>query len=192
MRYPRSAGSIHTDHFGESHLFRSLNPAIAYKDLVVCAPSDSNRLFALDAFAGQLLWSSEEASDIVHLLGVGQDYLLASGERLYWFQIHDGQLRGQFPEPYRDAVRHARPQLRGYGRGILANDLVYWPTRDAIYVFRQRPLQTETGWMPVLQRAPIDLHLHQAHGGNLAVAGNVLLVATPDELIALGPHGGRR
>jgi hypothetical protein len=46
--------------------------------------------------------------------------------------------------------------------------------------------------MPIADRAPIDLRLHKAHGGNLAVSANVLLIATPDELIALDPYGKRR
>src|SRR5262249_29172539 len=66
--------------------------------------------------------------------------------------------------------------LEGYGRGLLAGDLIYWPTRSEIQVLDQR-----TG----LQAGP-PIRLQQAYhtrGGNLAAGGGYLIVAQGDGLV---------
>jgi hypothetical protein len=83
----------------------------------------------------------------------------------------------------------ARPSPRGFGRGLLAADKVYWPTEDAIYVFWQRPQQTVWGWEPWPARAPISLAAYGVRSGNLIAAGDVLLVAGTRELVAFNPFG---
>jgi hypothetical protein len=113
--------------------------------------------------------------DVVHLLGVADDHLIASGHRLYWI--------GLGPE---DAGRVIRvvpdsQEKLGYGRGILAGDCVYWPTRETIHVFDRR-----TG----RQKKEIPLGPRGVRSGNLAVGGGQLLIAGTDELVALGPQRG--
>jgi len=71
--------------------------------------------------------------------------------------------------------------LRGYGRGVLAGERIYWPTRDRIYVFDQRgPRQT---------RQPIDLAPLGLTGGNLLIYRDVLLIAAADSLSAFNTSG---
>ena len=50
-----------------------------------------------------------QAADAVHLLGVAQNRLVASGECLYWFDMTTGQLVGQFPSAFHASAGHARP-----------------------------------------------------------------------------------
>ena len=64
---------------------------------------------------------------------------------------------------------------------MLAGDSVLWPTRDKLYVFDQQTAQP---------RKVIDLAARGVTGGNLLVADGRLLIATDNELIALG--AGRR
>lgn len=111
--------------------FRDLTPCLLYRDLVIVAPSDCEQLFALDANTGILVWASlqDQAADAIHLLGVGEEHLIASGDYLYWFDVYTGRLDAQFPEPHRSLPGLAKPTPHGFGRGILVDKLVYWPTR---------------------------------------------------------------
>jgi outer membrane protein assembly factor BamB len=160
------------------HWQRDLNPCLLDRGTLLVAPADSPRLFAFDAATGQILWQTgTEVEDIVHLLGVVDDQLIASGGRLYWIAT-SGPNRGQ--------IRHLWPEGQekpGYGRGVLASNRVLWPTRQKIYVFDQRTAEP---------KKVIDLVPWGVTGGNLLVAGPRLLIATGTELIALGqPEGGR-
>jgi len=151
---------------------RDLTPCVVHGGTVVVAPSDSPRIFGLDAATGQILWQTgTQVEDVVHLLGVADDRLIASGERLYWISLRledAGRIQHAWPDG------PARP---GFGRGVLAGDRVYWPGRDRIFVFDQataRLLKT------------IDLRPHGLEGGNLLADHGRLMVATGSALIGLG------
>jgi hypothetical protein len=194
VTYPRAAYPPHDGDDALLHPFRDLTPAIVARGVVVCAPSDCRQIFALDAASGQRLWALpvDFCTDVKHLLGVSEDCLLASGNYLYWIDLDRGSPRTQFPAPRRQASGFAMAEPRGYGRGWLEGQRVYWPTRDHIFIFGTQPRVGPGGWLPVMTRAPIDLQLHQAAGGNLVVASGMLLIATADELLAFwagGPGG---
>jgi outer membrane protein assembly factor BamB len=147
---------------------RDLNPCIYWRGLLFVAPSDCQSLLCLEAASGQLLWSTP-ASDIVHLLGIGDGRLIASGQRLWWIDPYTGTVAARFPES-----RKAEPQ--GMGRGVLAGSNIYWPTASEIYVFDQSTARQV--------RQPIQLDQRGASGGNLVVANGHLLVTTADKVIA--------
>ncbi len=186
-RYPRAAFAMDDSEAPSVHYFRDLAPAVVDRDVVYVAPADSDRLFALDAGRGQLLWATPPglAADARYLLGTSGDYLLASGESLYWFDRWDGRPVTQFPAPRAFRPGHAWPEPRGYGRGVLGPNEIYWPTRTAIYVFRITPQAGEGGWTPVLARAPMELAAYGIPSGNLVAGANVLLIASATELVAL-------
>lgn len=175
-RYPRAPLTRDDSRRNGRYLLRDLNPCLVWKDYVIVAPSDSDRIFSLDAATGMLVWDagSGRAEDAVQLLGVGEGNLLAGGDRLYWIDVHSGRERGRFPQ-------RVEVELRGYGRGVLAGQSVLWPTRERIYVLAQdgpRPL-----------RQPIELAPIGMTGGNLVPAGEMLLVAGADRLAAYNPWG---
>jgi tetratricopeptide (TPR) repeat protein len=190
VRYPRS---VYPPRPGQraAHYHRAMTPALVHHDLVFVAPSDCDRLFALDAASGQQLWATaaQMATDVVHLLGVAEGQLIAGGDQLYWFDAYRGTLTAQFPPSNRQSAGFARATPRGYGRGVLAAGQVYWPTIDAIHVFHARPASTAGGGMPIPARAPMNLQLYGLRGGNLVVAEDVLLIAGAEELVALNPYG---
>jgi outer membrane protein assembly factor BamB len=186
-RYPRAPFRSPDPERDDLHFFRDLNPCLVHKDLVIVAPTDCDKIFALDAATGQWIWESG-VTGVVHLLGVGEDRLLASGDYLYWLDVHTGQLAGQFPPPGQNVRGYVRANPPGYGRGVLAGDVVYWPTREYIHVFRQQTVRTETGWMPV-KVGQIELTQRGAGGGNLLIADGVLLIATADRLFAFNEFG---
>lgn len=159
-----------------AHFYRDLTPCVYDRGRVFVAPSDCDRIFALDAGSGRALWEAPHADDAVQLLGVGAGRLIASGDRLWWIDVETGKIMHVWPE---------QPSLRGFGRGLLAKDKVYWPTRDAIYVFDQR------------SGAAIDLidlrrrlrNGQDAMGGNIVTNGEQIVIATPTELLGFSPYG---
>jgi outer membrane protein assembly factor BamB len=192
VKYPRSALAMGDPDVGNGQFFRDLNPCLVWKDLVIVAPGDSDRLYALEAATGQLAWSLPPgvAADAVHLLGAsadaaGQDTLLASGDRLYWIDAHTGRLLAQFPQAGSAGTLSAAPSPRGLGRGVLAGPHVVFPTRESLLVFDQRPVKAELGWQPRSVRE-IPLVPRGVTGGNVVISGGVLLLATGDRLVAFG------
>lgn len=174
------------------HAFRDLTPCLLYRDLVIVAPLDCDRLVALDANTGILIWASlrEQAADAIHLLGVGEDQLIASGDYLYWFDVYTGRLASQFPAPHRGLPGHAKPSPHGYGRGILVDKLVYWPTRESIIVFDQRIRPEMRGRTPE-PIGVLNLASQGATGGNLVPADGFLLIASHNLLSVFDGHGTR-
>ena len=137
-----------------AHWRRDLTPCLYRRGTLFVAPADAPAIFALDAGTGQMLWRID-LEDATHLLGVGGDCLIAGGGRLYWIGLtgpRRGQLRGVWPDS---------EEKPGFGRGVLAGDSVFWPTRERIYVFDQRTAEPKRS---------IDLAALGVVGGNLVVA----------------------
>ncbi|MGD9646765.1 MAG: PQQ-binding-like beta-propeller repeat protein [Pirellulales bacterium] len=153
-----------------AHFHRDLTPCIYHEGRILVAPSDTERILALDAATGELHWETRYAPDALHLLGVGGGHLIASGDRIYWINVASGKLVRYWPDG---------PEPKGYGRGVLADDVVYWPTRDCIYVFSQQSSEL---------KRKIELRQRDEHGtgGNLLVTHDRLLVAAGDRLLAFG------
>jgi outer membrane protein assembly factor BamB len=187
VKYPRSAFTPGDADKSNGQFFRDLTPCLLWKDLAIVAPSDSDRLFALEAATGQLAWSlpPEAASDAIHLLGIGQETLLASGNWLYWIDANTGRLLTQFPQAGPAGAMQAAPSPRGMGRGVLAGQHVIFPTRESLLVFDQRPVRADLGWQP-RQIREIPLVPRGVTGGNVVIANGVLLIATGDRLVAFG------
>jgi outer membrane protein assembly factor BamB len=161
------------------HFYRDLTPCVYYHGLLFVAPADSELLLALDAPTGLLVWPTWFAGDVVHLLGVIDGKLVASGDKLWWFDA----LRGKVVSPPGSPRAECFPEggsPKGVGRGLLAAGKVYWPTWDKIYVFDQQADR---------QLYPIDLRVRGAAGGNLVLAGDTLLIATHDRITALRVGG---
>ena len=181
-RYERTTSAVASD--PPSHFGRTLNPCVYARGVVIAAPRDSPSLMAFDAKNGRLLWKSAPMTSYpLHLLGVADDTLLAAGENLWWFNVITGRAYAVWPQPSN------RSGPRGYGRGLLAGDRVYWPTRDNIYVFDQKLVQNGPQFYPV-QRGIIALRRpdlpagQQAEGGNLVAGNGFCLIAGRDRLQA--------
>lgn len=160
-----------------AHFYRDLNPAVYYRGLLLVAPSDCEEIFAVDAASGRMIWETHLAEDTVHLLGVGAGNLLASGDRLWWIDAAGGKVVGRWP----DETPH------GYGRGVLADGRVYWPTREALYVFDQ---QVSNRQQVTMVRGPIALaEDRQASGGNLVPADGMLLIAAASKIYGFRQPG---
>jgi cellulose synthase operon protein C len=96
---------------------------------------------------------------------------------LYWIGLNgadQGRVKHLWPESLRQP---------GYGRGVLADGVVVFPTRDTIYLLDQRTAQV---------RKSIALGPLGATGGNVLPAGGGLLIATGTELIYLHPSASMK
>jgi outer membrane protein assembly factor BamB len=182
-RYPRRGLRDEDPDREDRHVFRDLTPCLVHQDLIFVAPADADRILALDAATGHVVWTTAagQAGDAVHLLGVGQGRLLAGGDSLYWIDLSTGAVVGRFPAAVSPGNEFARPSPRGYGRGVLAGSRVYWPTRARLFVFDQQ--------QPRMVRQPIDLAALNLTGGHLVIAGETLLIAAADRLTAWNEIG---
>lgn len=150
---------------------RDLNPAIVHDGLVIVAPDDSPSIYAFDAATGRVAWKTEpvgEQAKLTHLLGVARGRLIASGDQVLWYDAKTGKLVHSWPENAQ--------AVQGFGRGVLAGDRIYWPTRTEIHVLDQA-----TGLMA---DPPIKLlETFQCEGGNLAVGDGYLIVSQAGSLV---------
>lgn len=130
--------------------------------------NDMGEVLALDASSGRRLWTVTGASPIRDLLGVSEGRVIAAGDQLWGFDAETG---GAWRFGFDD------PEGYGYGRGALAGRRVYWPTREELFV-----IDASSG--SLLDR--LNLESAGLTGGNVAIAGDRLLIAAPDRLTALG------
>jgi outer membrane protein assembly factor BamB len=138
---------------------------------LIVAPSDTSRVFALDAETGAALWSTDDLAGSCHLLGVVDGILIAGGDRLRGLDAATGKIRFTWPE-------ESGPTTRGLGRGVIAGREVFWPAATQIHV-----LDAITG-RPA--RTPISLAPIGEKGANLALAEGYLIAAGPERMMAFG------
>jgi outer membrane protein assembly factor BamB len=156
------------------HFDRDPSPCVYHDGLLFVAPADAPAIFALDADTGKMVWQQNELPDALQLLGVVGKHLIASGDRIASLDISSGHMNWSWPESDRAGIR-------GMGRGVVAGNEIFWPTRNEILV-----LNPKTG---AQTRAPINLS-PLTGGANLAASQGRLIVAGYDKLTVLGPPSG--
>jgi hypothetical protein len=167
-RYDRAAGTMHEPL--PPYFDRDPSPCVYDRGMVFAAPSDTPKVFALDADTGKTIWVTDQLADTTNLLGVVDGILVATGNRLASLDARTGQVRFIWPESETAGIR-------GFGRGVIAGHEVFWPNRDKIYV-----LDAVTGQKT---RKPIDIAAITSCGANLVASDGYLLVAGQDGLMAL-------
>ncbi len=114
-RYGRVGGAdVIRGRHGPLHFDRDPSPCLYHDGLVVVAPSDTPKVFALDAETGNLVWSSDALPDALHLLGIVRDNLIVSGNRLAALDVPLG--RAAVCMAGERARRHSRHGPRRRGR----------------------------------------------------------------------------
>lgn len=167
FRYPRAARRV-----GEANRSPDPAPPVAFGGRVFVAPADADRVYALDAETGAVVWESGPVEG-AEILGVARNRVVvsttgpvrgirglavASGSHLApdgWIQSDGGG-------------------LLGYGRGVVTDDVIAWPSRAGLFF-----LDPETG-RPLhgpLQN-PLSRPLNGLFG-HIAYADGVLVVVTP-------------
>ena len=147
---------------------RDLNPAVFSGGKVYVAPSDSPHLFALDGESGAVLWKSAPLPDVVHLIGVGNGNLFATGDRVWTLETAGGKIVRSWPD--------TGSGYEAAGRGLMAGAYLYWPTANEIHILDQKTgLRSDRGSIRLRER-------FQTAGGNLALGDGYLVVAGTDNL----------
>jgi hypothetical protein len=141
---------------------------------VFAAPNDFDGILAIESHGGTPLWRRSLPGGIEHLLGAKNGVLIASGEGLWGLALATGRVLWH--------VGFSDPVSFGYGRGILAGDVVYWPSREEILVVDQA-----TGMLR--RRIPL-LARDGEGGGNLLLAGDLLIVVQQQRITVFGPDAG--
>jgi outer membrane protein assembly factor BamB len=173
-RYERFKGKVNAVGLnGPLHFDRDPAPCVYNEGMLFVAPADTPAIFALDADTGKTIWRQEGLPDSLHLLGVAHSRLIVSGHSLAALDFATGDIKWLWPES-------TSAGIRGMGRGVVAGNEVFWPTRNEIYA-----IDIETG---AQTRPPINLSPLEG-GANLAVAEGRLVVAGYDKLFVLGPPG---
>lgn len=146
-----------------------LNPCVYDQGRLFVAAADTPNIQCFDAASGRKLW--EAHPPVTHVLGVAKGNLIVTGNRVWGIDVATGKVRWYWPEN----------PVRGYGRGVLAGDFVYWPTKTEIHVLDQR-----TG-----RKAQPSVELYnrlRLKAGNLVLGGDHLILAQSNRVLALVPH----
>src|SRR5262249_14683806 len=152
------------------HFDRDPSPCLSHNGLLIVAPADAQAILAFDSLTGKIVWRQDELPDALNLLGVIYNRLIVAGQRLACLDFETGQMNWVWPDS-------ATAGIRGMGRGLIAGEEIFWPTRNQIYVI--------SALSGAQSRSPIDL-APLAGGANLAAAQDCLVVAGYDRLTVLG------
>jgi outer membrane protein assembly factor BamB len=145
-----------------------LAPCIYHNGLVFAMPSDGRGIHAFDALTGEVRWKTLGQPSFTHMLGVAHGNLICTGSQAVALDVNTGKIAWQWFDA---------GTTTSYGRGVLAGDYVYFPTKTHIYIIDQR-----TG---VLAKSKEEGALQEKFGrtpGNLAVGEGYLVVAQAKDL----------
>lgn len=154
-----------------------MSPVALLGGLAIAGPSDLDRLMAIDAFDGSLVWATgeSEADDVDQVLGEVGGQIIVGGDSLYRLDRATGAVMDRWPAGTTQQIHGALPQPRRQGRGLMAGEMVYWPTSDSIWVF-------DASSFSPLQR--VDLRAIGMVGGDLAAADGMLVIADGNKVAA--------
>jgi outer membrane protein assembly factor BamB len=153
---------------------RDLAPPVYADGRLFVAPSDSDRLFCLDPYTGRMLWERDDI-EVVHLLGCTHGRLVFTTP---------GGIRAVGARTGSDAdgwLQPAEGRLPGFGRGLLAGGLAFWPVRDAKLPLRVLNVEDGRQWKGEDYFEPTQLR--RIRPGNMASGQGCLVVAGVEELV---------
>lgn len=187
--------------FSTSLLKSGLTPCLYHAGTVVAAPADlkqvaavgsddrlvwqsrsSGTVMGIDAATGLRKWEQTELpGGVRHILGVVDGTLIVAGDLLWAIDVNTGRIlwkRG-----------HIDAESQSYGRGVIAEGLVFWPKRESIWVLDVATGRPQAELKLRQGRTELDLKLT---GGNLTISQGLLLVAQPNALVVYSQWGRPR
>ena len=170
FRYARSRKALNNPHGDPA-------PAVAFNGRVYVAPADADRVYALDAESGQLVWESGTA-DGAQIVGVARRRLIVSVagplRSIRGLNLDTGS--------YRDGgwIQGSGGGILGYGQGIVTDDVIVWPSREGLFFLNPSDGRPARG-APNPFLAP-NFNALKGYFGNIAYADGVLVIVTPTEV----------
>jgi outer membrane protein assembly factor BamB len=151
-------------------------PCLYADGRVYVAPADGDRILCLNVATGQTLWQGEPEAGATQLLGVaGGRLVYIAADHIASVDAATGQAAGGW----------VKADLHPRGRGFLAGDLVFVPTRDGLRVFRQDSGDLADDWYAFLANGEGAAGATQ---GNVAFGDGCLVVAGTRQLSAFVPE----
>jgi outer membrane protein assembly factor BamB len=147
---------------------RELSPCIYHNGLVFALPADGEGVHAFDAMTGELRWRTPEPPNFAHMLGVAHGNLICTGNQVVAIDVATGKRAWQWSDS---------ANMAPFGRGTLAGDLVYFPTKTHVYMLDQR-----TGVLAKPKEVGALQERHNQSPGNLVIGDGYLVVAQPKGL----------
>lgn len=176
VRYPSRGDNVIADEPSP----RDLCPCVYADALILTAPADYDRILAVDAVTGTLVWRSSPV-EVVQLLGVSRDRLFfTTTTDLRAIDTTTGLIPRGWIQPDDGSV------LPPFGRGFLTDDLVFWPTQNGLRVLRQLDGTPDDAWYAFIEEQGAAARL-----GNLVFADDCLIVAGADDLTVYAPESVR-
>ncbi len=162
---------------------RQSSPTALIGPLAILAPADLDRLVAVDAMDGRMLWTTDLgiADDVDQVLGQVDGHLILAGDSLQWLERDSGRWVAQWPVGTSRQPFGALPQPRRAGRAVMAGDQIVWPTADSLWFFNAR--LDPSSALPIPKRK-IGLASLGLRGGDVVVAGGTLLLHSGTSLAA--------
>ncbi len=154
-----------------------LCPPVYHDGRVFVAPADGDAVYALDAVSGRRLWNTPTPIYVDQLLGVSRGKLIVTTRvtRTGPQSVQSGGVRGYDVTTGLDKgstgwQNHEDGSLSGLGRGVVADNLIFWPTPAGTWI-----IDPNTGRLarPTNTKLP----------GNVAVADGFIVVATATEVL---------
>lgn len=154
--------------------------------VLFAAPADSDEVFAIVAHTGVIRWRATvppQAAPIQQLAGVVDGALIAVGDAVCAFEQRSGDVRFlALAPPFNAGNQRGRlrspPETRG--SAVMSADTIWQPVFTGIVPISTQGPRAEA-------RQAIDLQTRGGgSGGNLVVAGEMLLVAESRRLVAYG------
>ncbi|MCH7812596.1 MAG: PQQ-binding-like beta-propeller repeat protein [Planctomycetes bacterium] len=152
---------------GSSHGLKpwEFNALLCVEDRLYALPTDANQLLVLDRSTGETLHTVKikDLAQVQSLLGVAGDRIFGIGREVFCYDLRAGAMVWQVALP---------DDREPHGRGLLTDDHLLVPTREALYAFaRTDGAITVQPW-------------EVPGGGNLLAVPGQLLVAGDDSLTA--------
>jgi outer membrane protein assembly factor BamB len=177
VRYPTQGQTTQPSNIAETAGWsRDLAPCVYAAGRLFVAPADLDRLLCLDLANGATLWERDHLK-IVHLLGVAREKLIfTTPQTIRATDVTTGADLWQMPD--------VGTFLAPTGRGLLADDLVFWPTTAGLKVLHVDDGRQSAEYPPGV----LDEKMPAERLGNLVYADGCLAIAGPEELsIYLAP-----
>ncbi len=148
------------------------SPPVAAHGVVAVTPMDAPAAYGLDARTGELRWAHPRESGIRTMVGLRDVTLVLGGEGLEFLDVRTGKLAAM-----------TGPELRGTGRGVVAEDGVYVPAIDGL---------RRVNWDGTWEAQPGGgWGGGRLTGGNLIVVDGAMVLAAPHAIDVYSDRPGQ-
>lgn len=145
------------------------SPPQFIRGMVVAAPRGAGEVLAWNAHTGEPAWKSDLKERGLQVCGVSEEHVIVAGRRLTALDATTGRPVWRFGFEDEDGA--------GAGPAAVSGAAVVWSTRSDLFL-----LNASSG--TILDRLSLR-DRYGLSGGQLLIAGDRLIIATPDRIAAL-------